>query len=280
MIIYIILSFVVLFLGFSFVAFEIAYLSLSYPTIYKLTKRKFYIENPAGILFTILLGVNLFAISYAILNFNFFKTFLPEHLSALISGIISTIVFVLISEYVPRLVARSNPEIILKLFSSIITISYYLIFPINLILKAFSPKKPEDILKFYLDELERAKFINQNEKIILNKSLNYLEQPIVKFVRAFSEFEIFDYEKIKTISSPKSYLILVRKNNQIVGYIYKKDLLKLDEMDVEDIIREPIFLDENVPIYDAILEMKRRKVNVIFTKNGILTIEDIWKGIL
>ncbi|MEO0203292.1 MAG: CNNM domain-containing protein, partial [candidate division WOR-3 bacterium] len=140
MIAYIVLSIIILVLGFSFVAFEIAYLSLSYPNIYKITKKKFYIENPAGILFTILLGVNLLAISYAILNFNFFKTFLPESISAIISGIISTLVFVIVSEYVPRIIARAKPESVLKLFSRIITISYYLMYPINLILKEFSFK--------------------------------------------------------------------------------------------------------------------------------------------
>lgn len=76
MILYIFFSIVILFLGFGFIAFEIAYLSVPYPIIFKSTNRKELIENPVGILFTILFGVNVLSIVYAILSFRFFKKFL------------------------------------------------------------------------------------------------------------------------------------------------------------------------------------------------------------
>ncbi len=279
MIVYLLLSFAILFLGFSFVAFEIAYLSVAYPTIYKLTKKKFYIENPAGVLFTILLGVNLFAISYAILNFKFFSSFLSEKTSAILGGIISTIVFVIVSEYLPRLIARRKPDHIIKFFEIFITISYYLFFPINIFLKKLSPRKVEDMLNFYLSELERIGSINPEQKDKLKSMLNYLEMPISNITKSFSEFDVIDIGNF-SLRDFKSYIILVRSNGEIFGYVYRKDLLKLDDIDFESIIREPLFLDEKTTIYNAIREMKKHKKNVIFTKNGILTIEDVSIGLL
>jgi len=275
--IYLIISIIILFLGFVFVAFEISYLSLSYPKIYKITNKKIYLENPAGVLFTILLGVNLFSISYAILNFRFFNNFLDEEVSAVISGIFSTIIFVLISEYIPRLVSRANPEFILRIFDVFIFISYYLFYPINFLFKKFSPKKPEDIINFYLDELERAKFINHYEKLTIKRILKFLDMPIKNIVQPYENFEITNLESFQIKQSYKSYIIIFKENERIIGYIYKKDILKLDELDLKDLLRKPIFLNENTTIYEAIKIMKENKTNIIFTNEGIITIDDMWK---
>ncbi len=280
MIFYIFFFIIILFLGFGFIAFEIAYLSVSYPIILKSTNRKEFVENPVGILFTILFGVNVLSIAYAVLSFKFFKTFLSEDLAIVFGGIFSTITFVLFSEYAPRIISRLNPSIVLIIFKWQIIFTYYLIFPINLILKFFSPKKPEEIIKLYLDELERKQIVNKSEKEIIVKIFDYLGMEVKNFVRKFEEFDIISLSELENRRDFKSDIIIVKDGEKILGYIYKKHVLKIDEMEISDLINKPVFVSNNLSVEDVIKEMKRRRVGVVFTENGIITLEDVWKGII
>lgn len=266
-------------LGFSFVAFEIAYLSSTYPIIFKVTKNKIFIENPAGILFTILLGVNLLAISYTIISFEFFKKIMPLESAIFFSGVFSTANFVFFSEYIPRFFARRYPELVLRHFKSLISVSYYIFYPINYIIGKLLPRKPERILEFYLNELERSKIIDSLQKSLIQRSMKFMDMPTSLVVTPYNEFDIIDLEKFQIRSNYKSDIIIVKKDNEILGYIYKKDILKLREMDLTDITRKPIFLEKNKSIYDAINLMKEKKTSVIFTDEGIITIENIWKSV-
>jgi len=280
MMFYILSAFVILFLGFSFIAFEIAYLSVSYPIIFKSTNRKEFIENPVGILFTILFGVNVLSIIYAILSFKFFRNFFNENLAITIGGIFSTITFVLFSEFAPRIISRLNPSIILRIFKWQIISTYYLILPINLILKFFSPKKPEEIIKLYLDELERKQILNKFEKEIVRKIFDYLEMEVKNFVRKFEEFDVVSLSELENKRNFKSDIVIVKDGEKILGYIHKKQILKIEEMEIFDLINKPVFVNDNSKVEDVIKEMKRKKVSVIFTQSGIITLEDIWRGII
>jgi CBS domain containing-hemolysin-like protein len=278
--IFIILSIIILFLGFGFIAFEIAYLSVSYPIIFKSTNRKEFIENPVGILFTILFGVNVLSIVYAIISFRFFKEFFNEDLSIVFGGIFSTITFVLFSEFAPRIISRLNPSIILRIFKWQILLTYYLILPINLILKFFSPKNPEEIIKLYLDELERKQIVDKFEKEVIKRIFDYLKMEVKNFVRKFEDFDIVSLNELENIRNFKSDIIIVKDGEKILGYIYKKQLLKIDEIEIYDLINKPVFMSDNSKLEDVIKEMKNKRVSVIFTESGIITLEDVWKGIV
>jgi len=280
MMFYILSALVILFLGFSFIAFEIAYLSVSYPIILKSTNRKEFIENPVGILFTILFGVNVLSIIYAILSFKFFRNFFNENLAITIGGIFSTITFVLFSEFAPRIISRLNPSIILRIFKWQIISTYYLILPINLILKFFSPKKAEEIIKLYLDELERKQIVNKFEKEVVRKIFDYLEMEVKNFVRKFEEFDVVSLSELENKRNFKSDIVIVKDGEKILGYIHKKQILKIEEMEIFDLISKPVFVNDNSKVEDVIKEMKRKKVSVIFTQSGIITLEDIWRGII
>lgn len=280
MILYIFFSIVILFLGFGFIAFEIAYLSVSYPIIFKSTNRKEFIENPVGILFTILFGVNVLSIVYAILSFRFFKEFFNEDLAIVFGGVFSTITFVLFSEFAPRIISRLNPSIILRIFKWQIIFTYYLLLPINLILKFFSPKDPEEIIKLYLDELERKQILNKFEKEIVRKIFDYLKMEVKNFVRKFEEFDIVFLSELENKRNFKSDIVIVKDGEKILGYIYKKQVLKIDEMEIFDLINKPVFMSNNSKIEDVIKEMKNKRVSVVFTETGIITLEDVWKGIV
>jgi len=280
MMFYILSALVILFLGFSFIAFEIAYLSVSYPIILKSTNRKEFIENPVGILFTILFGVNVLSIIYAILSFKFFRNFFNENLAITIGGIFSTITFVLFSEFAPRIISRLNPSIILRIFKWQIISTYYLILPINLILKFFSPKKAEEIIKLYLDELERKQILNKFEKEVVRKIFDYLEMEVKNFVRKFEEFDVVSLSELENKRNFKSDIVIVKDGEKILGYIHKKQILKIEEMEIFDLINKPVFVNDNSKVEDVIKEMKRKKVSVIFTQSGIITLEDIWRGII
>jgi len=280
MILYIFFSIVILFLGFGFIAFEIAYLSVPYPIIFKSTNRKELIENPVGILFTILFGVNVLSIVYAILSFRFFKEFFNEDLAIVFGGVFSTITFVLFSEFAPRIISRLNPSIILRIFKWQIIFTYYLLLPINLILKFFSPKDPEEIIKLYLDELERKQILNKFEKEIVRKIFDYLKMEVKNFVRKFEEFDIVFLSELENKRNFKSDIVIVKDGEKILGYIYKKQVLKIDEMEIFDLINKPVFMSNNSKIEDVIKEMKNKRVSVVFTETGIITLEDVWKGIV
>ena len=267
-------------MGFGFIAFEIAYLSVSYPIIFKSTNRKELIENPVGILFTILFGVNVLSIVYAILSFRFFKEFFNEDLAIVFGGVFSTITFVLFSEFAPRIISRLNPSIILRIFKWQIIFTYYLLLPINLILKFFSPKDPEEIIKLYLDELERKQILNKFEKEIVRKIFDYLKMEVKNFVRKFEEFDIVFLSELENKRNFKSDIVIVKDGEKILGYIYKKQVLKIDEMEIFDLINKPVFMSNNSKIEDVIKEMKNKRVSVVFTETGIITLEDVWKGII
>jgi CBS domain containing-hemolysin-like protein len=132
----------------------------------------------------------------------------------------------------------------------------------------------------YLDELERKQILNKFEKEVVRKIFDYLEMEVKNFVRKFEEFDVVSLSELENKRNFKSDIVIVKDGEKILGYIHKKQILKIEEMEIFDLINKPVFVNDNSKVEDVIKEMKRKKVSVIFTQSGIITLEDIWRGII
>ncbi|GEM_PF-1515824 len=278
----ILLLILLLVLNFVTTGFEVAYVTLSFPDIFRLTRREFYIRNPEGVLFTILAFSNLFQIAFAIVMLSILMDFLKPQYAAFVSSMLSATVLLIVSEYLPKYIARSRPEIFFKIFEPFITSFYYLLYPINLIMYRLFRRSPEKQIYEYIEELKNKGYVDEREAEILRGAMSFFRREAEILVEPFNRFSVVDIEDTLQdlkVSPPSTYEILVRNGRKFIGYIYKKDILKMEEDSrVEDVLRRTIHIPSASKIYHVVKVMKNMEVSLVFTDKGVITVESFWKG--
>ena len=271
-----------LILNFVTTGFEVAYVTLSFPDIFRLTRREFYIRNPEGVLFTILAFSNLFQIAFAVVMLSLLMDFLQPEYAAFVSAMLSATVLLIVSEYLPKYIASSRPEIFFRLFEPFITFFYYLLYPINYLMYRLFRRDPEKQIYEYIEELKNKGFVDEKEANILKGAISFFRRRAEILIEPIDKFSVLDVEtSLKEIreNPPSTYEILVKEKDRFVGYVYKKDLLRLeDDGRVGDVLRRSVYISSNSRIYSVVRLMKQLEVSLIFTDRGVITVESFWRG--
>lgn len=275
------------------------------------------IKNSKKFITTMLIGNTISLITYGIYIEKLFFYFFSKELSNnsiwffLLEMILSSIIILVIGEFIPKVLFSiySNKLLVLfiipiyivcKIFSPI---TNFIIFISNIFLKIFGEK--ENNKKKIFDKDDLINFLSENTKNNI-KEKGFVESKIEIFRRAlyFSErkarecmvprneivfFNIMDpIEKIKNIFT-KSGLskIVIYKNNidNIIGYIHYLELLK-NPKEINSVVRSIEWVYVNTPVREImdLLIKEKRSIAIVLDEYGgtagLITIEDILEEFL
>jgi len=270
--------------------------------------------NPETFFSTILIGNNFVNIMAASISTAIFTQILDmnEQVELLISSVVTTTIILLFSEILPKSYAFRYSEKIAYTFAYPIQFFTYLFYPFvkvtsglsNLIFKT-SPDTLEhkeltiEEVKHFLHSQRRLFHYNPESLRMLNEIIDTADKDIKSIMTprlniiALNEGFTLDQMK-EVILNKKITKIPVFKDNldHITGIIHTDDVLfqllggDSQQLDIEKIVRKPIFLSEYSSINYAFRQFKKHGLTIAVILDeygstiGIVTLNDIFKEIL
>jgi len=325
------LDFYLIFFALLFSAFfsgiEIAYLSSSKLRIELLKKQgsfsgrlmSRFVDSPSSFLATILIGNNIALIVFGILMSELLAPqllyYLPVNFRSeiylLISQTIITTAVVLISgEFLPKIIFRVNPDALFRFFAIPITVFYYGLFPIVIVVQKISEiilKKLMNVdmssSKAVFSRIDLEDYVDQfvkNEKNINDEGINtdifenvlYLPEtkarecmvPRNEIVAVDVDTTLAEVEA-KFIDTKLSRLIVYDDSiDNIIGYVHHLSLLKHPK-NLRSILFPVEVIPESMPAKELLnLFTKKNKiiawvVDEFGGTSGIITMEDVLEEI-
>ncbi|MBF1051541.1 MAG: HlyC/CorC family transporter [Peptostreptococcaceae bacterium] len=225
---------------------------------------------------------------------------------------LTTLVILIFGEITPKNLALKNSEQISLAIAPIILFLVRIFTPVLIILNAISAM----ISKFFgAQSLDQKPTITQDElKTIVDVSsmegvLEVDETEMIQNIFEFKDLTVEDImiqrRDIVAVSTDMSYqeIIDIFKEKQlsrlpvytdtiddIVGLLYAKDLFfgeKINKnFDIQDIMREPVYVNEFVKISDFFKKMQKNKTHIAIVLDeyggvaGIVTMEDLIESIV
>ena len=211
-----------------------------------------------------------------------------------------TLIVLLFGEFIPKNFAKKNPIKILKLVAYPLNCFYVLFWPLTWLLNRMFNKKSQSVitateeeLKSLVEVIRHEGTLDSQEALIINKAILFddilINQKMVPWnqVVKISEnktvlesFEIFN-------SSGFSRLVVINKDDEVVGIIHLKKIIKylLNEPNtiIKDIMETPLLMNQKDTLYDGLRTMQFQRIHLgivvdnITEKNpiGIITLENI-----
>jgi len=284
------------------------------------TKWLFSVYNsPSKLISTLLLGNNISMVFYGFAIAEVLKTPISQFLGSLsnnellillIQTLISTVLILIVAEFLPKIIFKKNPNAILLIFAIPIFFIYYLSLPfiilINWIAKIFfktifrlklkeeeyslSPIELNDFVQdiratedeSVLGEQEKALFKNAIE--FRNVKIRECMVPRTEIAALEINVEVDEVQKVLTESGHSKILIFEENIDNIIGYIHAFDIFSKPK-DIKSILRQtPIIPESMLANHVLTLFIKQNKsiavvVDEFGGTSGIVTLEDIMEEI-
>jgi len=241
-----------------------------------------------------------------ILEFNLSEIITSSFLLIIVQTIISTLIILVVAEFIPKAIFRINSNSVLKFFSIPLLISFLILYPFNLLMITLS-KWILKIFKVEIDENQRLfdrvdlddylSMLNSNEdeNIEVEMLQNALELPTIKARECMiPRTEIVAVEiktsilelKEKFIASKLSK-ILVYKNDidNVIGYVHSLDLFRKPKT-IKSILMPIPIVTEPMAATDLLQLFinQNRAVAVVVDEyggtSGMVTVEDVTEEIV
>ncbi len=242
-----------------------------------------------------------------ILNENTWNAIAVVTITIILSGLM--LVF---GELVPKRIAMKHDEKvayrtigILKFISIIFSPFVYILTKLtNLVSKLFGVNEhdqeiaTEEEVKILIDECHENGTLQKYEQKYIHNILEFNDVEIAKIMTKKDDMFIinsdYSFEKTTKIFKDKKLAysklpVYDKATNKIIGIIHSKDILRnIDKegVDLQTIMRKPVFIPQNKLIYEAFNKLKRNKsqIGIIIDENndyiGMITIEDILEEIV
>lgn len=273
-----------------------------------------FIEHPARLIETCLIGANLslviFSLLLSIFLFPVWKTLGIEnsYFALAINIGISTALVVFVSQFLPRAVFRAKNDTLLNFFAPVLQFFYNLFYPIAALLVniavwvlkyVFNTKISEKYIVFNKVDLEH--FYRQNKTLDeetqeLNTELfeNALSLPMVKIRQCLVPRTEIDGVDIKsTVAEARQRMIETKLSKMIVyndnidniqGYVHQLDLFK-NPSDIQSILLPIPAVPESMSATDLITKFSKERKSIAWVVDefggtaGIVTMEDVLEEI-
>lgn len=235
-----------------------------------------------------------------------------------------TFIILIFCEITPKRIANKDSENILLFYVNFISMTLVFLYPIVSLLSFLSDglarvlrvnleeeveTYSEDELKTLVDISHEKGVLETEEKEIIQNALEFGEKTLgqvmlpndkVKFVSVDSTYE----QVMATVINNEytRYPVVDGSIDNIVGILNVKDLIKAiganqgitkdedisskGDFDIEELMREPFFLNENVKISSAFRRMQKVYTNIVIVRSdncktiGIATLEDILEEVV
>lgn len=251
-------------------------------------------------------------------------TFYIKNIPLAVATAILTFIVLIFCEITPKRIANKNAENIILFFVDFINFVLVVLFPVVSLLNAMSDgianiigvnldeeidTYSEDELKTLVDLSHEQGVLETEEKDIIQNALEFGEKTLnqvmvpndkVKFISITSTYE----QVIATFVNNEytRYPVVDGSLDNIVGILNVKDLIKAigvnqgivandiaiskGDFNIEELMREPFFLNENVKISSAFRRMQKVYTNIVIVRSdncktiGIATLEDILEEVV
>ena len=270
-----------------------------------------FTKQESHFIVSMLIGNNIALVVYGvlmaqILEFNLSEIITSSFLLIIVQTIISTLIILVVAEFIPKAIFRINSNSVLKFFSIPLLISFLILYPFNLLMITLS-KWILKIFKVEIDENQRLfdrvdlddylSMLNSNEdeNIEVEMLQNALELPTIKARECMiPRTEIVAVEiktsilelKEKFIASKLSK-ILVYKNDidNVIGYVHSLDLFRKPKT-IKSILMPIPIVTEPMAATDLLQLFinQHRAVAVVVDEyggtSGMVTVEDVTEEIV
>jgi len=271
----------------------------------------FFLKNPAKFISAMLIGNNVALVIYSILMAKLLEPLIYEKITAndfivlLIQTIISTILILFFSEFLPKSLLRINPNKALTIGAIPLQIVYVVLYPFtllvlgvsNLILKLFRVDTSESDMAFtkidlehFMTNIQQKKEEGEdvdNEIQIFKNALDFSSVKARDCMVPRTDLVAMDIEiplatiRDKFIETGLSKILIYRDSiDNIIGYIHSKELFKKPKT-VKSILLPISIIPESMPANQILQEFitLRKSVAVVVDEfggtSGIITTEDI-----
>lgn len=272
-------------------------------------------EHPNQILFTILIANSLVnasctALITSVMQELFVRLNLSEGLGLTVGVAIATCAIVIFGEIIPKNIARSQGDKLLKYVLGITYITYYMLRPIvliitkfaNLVMKPFTKHNVEETapseqeLSFLIDYTNKKGVIDKQKTDMLLSIFKLSEKPIQEIIVPEPEMVCIDsngtlQEAIALFTKHQYSRLPVYENkaDNIVGIIYLKDILYKnlpESTKIKNYIRPIMFIPESMKMSQLLKEFIENRRHMAIALNefggieGLVTLEDVLEEIV
>lgn len=263
-----------------------------------------FYKNPSHFIGALLLGNNVALVVYGIAMASMLEPqimkWLPPSMYSdfsllLTQTIISTILILIVAEFLPKIFFRINPNTLLNALAIPVWLIYYLLYPMIIIYIGLA----EQILKIFRVELTRSDYrfssVDLNEYLREYSQNEEDEEEMQHEIQLFQNAIEFRNIKIRECMVPRTEIeavkkeasieeliqkfaetkhskILVYENNvdNIVGYVHSFDMFKKPQS-ISEVIR-------NIKVYPETYAANRLLSNFIQERQGIAVVVDEFGG--
>jgi CBS domain containing-hemolysin-like protein len=273
-----------------------------------------FTKYPSRYLGTMMLGNNIALVIFSIYMDEEFKALLNPYVSSeililFIATFLSTLIVLVVAEFLPKNIFRINPNKTLNLFAFPLTIVYGLLYPFVMITIGFS--------EFILKKVFRIKIENDNAGFTMIDLDNYVREgtSVEKKAEMDHEIQIFqnalDFSSVKARECmvPRTEIIALDVNesiekllqkfvhtrlskilifsesiDNIIGYVYSKELFK-KPASIKSILLPVSIVPESMAASEVltVFIQQHKSIAVVVDEfggtSGMLTMEDVMEEI-
>ena len=272
-----------------------------------------FYDNPNNYISTMLVGNNIALVVYGIMMSRIIDGFLIEHVTSnpflllLTDTVISTLIILVVGEFLPKTIFKINPNATLRFFALPTILIYYILFPISQFAtacargilrllgiklnkesstKAFTKMDLDYFIQSSIQQGNGAEDVDTEVKIFQN-ALDFSNLRIRDCMVHRTEIEAVDKnttaEELMRIFVETGYSkIIVYENtiDNIIGYIHSSEMFKRTATWQEHIVKMP-FVPESMQaqkLMEQFLQQKKSLAVVVDEFGGtagIISLEDI-----
>lgn len=262
-------------------------------------------ENFDNALTTILIGNNVVNIAASSIAASVSTGIFGAGTGLILSTLIMTILVLIFGEILPKSIAKENAEVYSLKISGILFFLIRIFTPFNFFftkLKEFVSKKfsknevtpsfTEEEIKVMVDISEQEGVINKDERELVHRSLEFNEITIGEVLTHRMDIIALEVnqptEEILEVFLTERYSrIPVYKDNidNIIGFLSEREflaeLIQHNKVNVEQILRQPLFVVGSMKIATLLPELQRTKSHMAVVvdefggTSGLITLEDI-----
>lgn len=251
-------------------------------------------------------------------------TFYIKNIPLAVATAILTFVVLIFCEITPKRIANQDSENILLFYTNFVQFSLTIFYPIVFLLSFLSDgiakllginlteeqdAYSEEELKTLMDISHEQGVLETEEKEIIQNALEFGEKTLVDIMMPVDKVKFISinstYEQVMATCINNEYTrypVVDGSLDNIVGILNAKDLIKAiganqgitrdedqslkGDFDIEKLMREPFFLNENVKISSAFRRMQKVYANMVIVRSdncktiGIATLEDILEEVV
>jgi CBS domain containing-hemolysin-like protein len=278
-----------------------------------------FYQDPSRLIGTLLLGNNIALVIYGISMANvltpLLSSSLPEQfhsglLILLIQTILATLLILILSEFLPKVLFRINANAIVNFFAVPLWIIYYLLYPIVYLFTGIS--------HFILQRFTKVRFTRQEPVFTYIDLDHYIEElakneeqieDVQQEIQMFQNMIDFRKVKLRETMVPRNEMITVEESepieklktifitygfsripvyketiDNIIGYVHSFDMFKNPE-NIKSVIQPILLIPETMPANIALTKFihERKNIAVVVDEfggtSGMVTMEDIMEEI-